>query len=595
MNLSSTSRIFHAGQSTLILLIVFTVIALIFSLFSLVSGWLGIFQNIFYFPIIIACVYYLKRGFAFSVLLAGIYLGLILAFSPDEHIIKGAVIRVLFFILVAAVVTRLSILRISAEEALRESEERYSSLFYKNHSVALLIDPETSMIVDANIAACTFYGYRYEELTSRSICDLNRLGQKKVLEDLSRSKAEGEKHFYTTHYLSDGQQRDIEVFTGPIMVKGTLLFYSIIHDITDRRVAEEGIRRSEQLLAGIIDHLPDATLVINQAGEALAWNRAMEDLTGVNAAKIVGKGNYEYAIPFYGTRRPILVDLLLSEDKEVVKNYQSVRWEGSALLAETVYASPKGRTVTLWGKASALYDKDGNISGAIESIRDISDRKQTEYALRQANRQLNLMSGITRHDILNKILIVRGYQEIIAEITTDPVIQRYIKEQDEAIRTIERQIAFTRIYQDLGTQDPQWQQIRVILEKLDIPETITMNILIEDIEIYADALLELVFYNLLDNSLKHGQGLTSIRVSTVIEPEHLKIIWEDDGIGIAATDKEHIFNRGYGKNSGLGLFFIREILSITGIIIHETGEPGKGARFEITMEPGIYRIVPGKK
>jgi signal transduction histidine kinase len=104
-------------------------------------------------------------------------------------------------------------------------------------------------------------------------------------------------------------------------------------------------------------------------------------------------------------------------------------------------------------------------------------------------------------------------------------------------------------------------------------------------------MLEKVFSNLLDNSVRHGQRVSEIRVSTYRSGKDLVVVWEDNGVGIAPEEKERIFDRGYGKNTGLGMFLAREILSLTGITIRENGEPGRGARFEILVPEGSYRIT----
>jgi signal transduction histidine kinase len=113
---------------------------------------------------------------------------------------------------------------------------------------------------------------------------------------------------------------------------------------------------------------------------------------------------------------------------------------------------------------------------------------------------------------------------------------------------------------------------------------------IKGIQIYADPMLEKVFFNLLDNSINHGERVTEIRVSSHQSGSDLIVVWEDNGIGIAPEDKDQIFDRGFGKNTGLGLFLVREILSLTGITIRENGEPGQGARFEIVVPQGAYEI-----
>jgi PAS domain S-box-containing protein len=134
------------------------------------------------------------------------------------------------------------------EKALRESEERYKSLFINNHSVMLLIDPESANIVDANPAAISFYGWRHEELARKKITDINTLTERQVFQEMKRAKTEQRRIFYFKHRLASGKIRDVEVYSGPIKVYGRELLYSIVHDITKRKQAELSlIERGKEL------------------------------------------------------------------------------------------------------------------------------------------------------------------------------------------------------------------------------------------------------------------------------------------------------------------------------------------------------------
>ncbi len=164
-----------------------------------------------------------------------------------------------------------------------------------------------------------------------------------------------------------------------------------IRDVTDRRLAEEALRESERRLADIIDFLPEATLVIDRNGKVIAWNRAIEEMTGVSAKDMLGKGDYEYAVPFYGKPRPIMLDLILRPDKTIEKGYYTIlERQKDLLIVETWVPALRGEKAFLWGKASPLYDSKGNIVGAIESIRDITERKQAEEALKKREQELEL-------------------------------------------------------------------------------------------------------------------------------------------------------------------------------------------------------------
>ncbi len=177
-----------------------------------------------------------------------------------------------------------------------------------------------------------------------------------------------------------------------------------IRQAVQQRMAEANIRDLERRQADIINFLPDATFAIDTHGVVITWNRAIEEKTGVSAAEMIGKGNYEYAIPFYGQRRPILIDLIYESDEVIAKEYTHIIQEKDILIAETTLPRPKGKAVTLVGKASPLYNRQGNIIGAIETIRDITELKRAEIY-----RQLSL-------DILGLLNEPREFNEIIRDV-----------------------------------------------------------------------------------------------------------------------------------------------------------------------------------
>jgi len=173
-------------------------------------------------------------------------------------------------------------------------------------------------------------------------------------------------------------------------------------EIEERKQTEKALRTSQQHLSQIINFLPDATFVIDNEKKVVAWNQAIENMTGVKAEEILGKGDYEYAIPFYGERRPTLIDLASEWNKEIEAKYKYVKKEGGSLVTESYdpLIKPGG---FLWGKASLLYDHNGKVIGAIESIRDITDMKTAEEALRESEKRFRSLfeqapEGIFLHD-----------------------------------------------------------------------------------------------------------------------------------------------------------------------------------------------------
>ena len=167
--------------------------------------------------------------------------------------------------------------------------------------------------------------------------------------------------------------------------QGTLVgAIETLEDVSERMKAEEELRESRQLLSDIIDFLPDATFVIDREGKVITWNRAMEEMTGIDAPEILGKGNYEYALPFYGERKPILIDLVLESRSEIEQDYGELTRTETAIAGEAYTPGLRGSETYLFGKASPLVDSRGNIVGAIESIRDITERKLMEKAVAEA-------------------------------------------------------------------------------------------------------------------------------------------------------------------------------------------------------------------
>jgi signal transduction histidine kinase len=231
----------------------------------------------------------------------------------------------------------------------------------------------------------------------------------------------------------------------------------------------------------------------------------------------------------------------------------------------------------------------------IEVVDRNSELHASQQAFETANKKLNILSNITRHDIFNQLTVLIGYLDLARERISDTEVINFLEKSENAANTIGRQIAFTKDYQDIGVQAPQWQNIAGYVETItsltplhDIRLTVDLGTL----EVYGDPMLEKVFGNLVDNSLRHGEHVSVIRFSyKKSHNNELCIVYEDNGTGVSEEDKERIFQKGFGKHTGFGLFLSREILGITGLSIKENGIPGKGARFEITVPEGEFRFV----
>ena len=231
-----------------------------------------------------------------------------------------------------------------------------------------------------------------------------------------------------------------------------------------------------------------------------------------------------------------------------------------------------------------------------ELVGEIQERKEAEHALLSANRRLQLLNDITRHDIINSLT---GFFLLLsraeARAAGNPELLAQIQKEKEIADLIHRQIVFTRDYQEIGLRMPEWQNVEDIITKAWVGHkigSVRIDIQVPGLEIFADLLLEKVFYNIIDNAMKYGgPAMTAVRFTMHREGDSVIIVCEDDGLGISEETRKNLFRRGYGKHTGYGLFMIREILSISGLAITENSKPGSGARFEILVPKGLYRCT----
>lgn len=224
---------------------------------------------------------------------------------------------------------------------------------------------------------------------------------------------------------------------------------------------------------------------------------------------------------------------------------------------------------------------------------DVTARRRAEEALREANRKLNLLGSITRHDVLNQVTAIAGYTWLMLDTGSLSPFQRdTLQKIQDLVGMISREVAFTRLYADLGVMEPRWQHVGRLAaraaEGLDF-HGITFSVATGDLEVFADALFEKVLFNCFENALRHGGGVSRIEVSFVERETCGEIVVADDGVGVPFAQKKNIFARGIGQHTGFGLFLAKEVLDLTGIGIREQGIPGEGARFVLSVPKGAYR------
>jgi PAS domain S-box-containing protein len=366
-------------------------------------------------------------------------------------------------------------------------------------------------------------------------------------------------------------------------------------------------KRSEERYRQLIENIPDVIWTSTQESKITFISQNVEQVLGYSAEEV-----YEWNTGlFYSRIHP----------DDIART--TAAWESlfskKSIDIEYRFQRKDGAWIWLHDRSTAVYEYEGewyadgifsDITGrkqADEKLREFSaeleerviqrtaDLQRTENAARQANKKLNLLSSITRHDILNQLTIMTGYIKLAGDRCDSPEAPKYLETALKAAGVIDRHMIFTRLYQDVGVRAPAWQNVQQIVEMAcgDLPhDAISCTVETGDLELYADPLLEKVFFTLLENTLRHGERATWVRVTSVINDTGLTVIYEDNGIGIAPHEKERIFEWGYGKHTGFGLFLSREILAITGLSIRECGEAGTGVRLEISVPTEAYRLPP---
>jgi PAS domain S-box-containing protein len=275
-------------------------------------------------------------------------------------------------------------------EERRNAENLYQTLAEKSMAGVYIVQDKIFRYLNCNAAA--YAGYTPEQLVGKEAHCIVHPEDRKQVKMRARQMLKGERDapYEFRIQTRDGRERWVLETVTSTVYEGKPAILGNSMDVTDMKKADENVRESHQLLSNIISFLPDATLIIDQNGTVLAWNRAIEEMTGVEAEDMVGLDNYVYSIPFYGERRPILVDLALKADRNIENKYSFIRKEKDLLVAETDAPCVRGEHRILWGKAAPIRNTNGEIVGAIETIRDTTKRKQMEDALRESNAALEL-------------------------------------------------------------------------------------------------------------------------------------------------------------------------------------------------------------
>ncbi|HPS92226.1 MAG TPA: ATP-binding protein, partial [Methanothrix sp.] len=509
--------------------------------------------------------------------------------------------------------------RSRAQEALRESEKQKGAILGGLKKVAVIYLDTQMRIIWVNSPVRGRLGIPEEEIKGKHCY--------KILQGID-SPCKGCTAIVA---LETGQSQEGELITpdekawlsrsSPIKNEDDKVT-GVVHvalNISDRKKAESSLKESERLLASIIDFLPDATVVIDKEGKVISWNQSMEKMTGVKAEQILGKGDYEYAIPFYGERRPTLINAVHGSHQNLETKYKAIKkLEDHTLAAETYIQNLRGNETYLLGSASALYDSEGNYWGAIETIRDITERKRAEEDLERAKEKAESATLAKTEFLANMSHEIRTPMNAIIGMTGLLLDENLTQNQKQDVEIIRRSgdtlltiinniLDLTKI--EAGMMDLEHQSfnprdclevsldmVAVDAKKKDLSTEFAIDGNVPTMILGDPTRINQILINLLNNAVKFTEkGGIKVTISGKREDNgeyEIHFAVKDTGIGIPEDKIGHLFQsfhqvdastaRRYG-GTGLGLAISKMLAEMMGGKMWVESVVGKGSTFHFTI------------
>lgn len=415
--------------------------------------------------------------------------------------------------------------------------------------------------------------------------------------------------FETRHRRRDGTEFEVEISACALQLEGRWYLYASSRDISSRKAIEASLQESRQLQSDIFDFLPDATFVVDQDKKVIAWNRAMEEMSGVDKKDVIGQGDHVYTIPFYGDRRPHLIDLVDIDDEELKTHYQHVKRQGEHLFAEAFCpALNNGKGAFVWAVVAPLYGNNGERIGTIESIRDITAIKAAEEDLARSNQELEQFAYVASHDLQEPLRKIAGFTELLANRYKGTFDEKgvsymaYIIDGATRMRSlINDLLSYSRVMHSskTATETDSAAVVQKVLQDMELLiKDSQAEILVHALSVVLADKMPLVqlFQNLIGNAIKF-RSLTSpprIEIRAIQQGSKWLFSVADNGIGIAPEFSERIFTifqrlhtREEYPGTGIGLAVCKKIVEQFGGKIWVESIEGTGSTFYFTL-PALH-------
>lgn len=461
--------------------------------------------------------------------------------------------------------------RRNAEAQIIQVRDNYDLFFNRIDDFLYVLDVQ-GRIIHVNDTVTKRLGYSKEEIIGRSMLMMHPLDRQEEATRTVQAMLDGTADYCGAPLITkDGKNIPVETRVTKGEWNGSPALFGVSKDMSKIMLSEKKFSSSF--------HLNPTPMALSEyeSGRFIDVNEAFLDLTGYVRNEVIGRTSVD-------------LDLFVSKTtgKDVIEQFGDKSYKLNIEMSMRC----KDGEMREGSLSMAMIELDGK-NHLISTMLDVTDLKRAEKALHRANINLNLMSSVTRHDINNQLMLLMGYIELMSKAATMNDVEAHKAKMMKVAKRISSMIALTREYEGVGTGLMEWQNIRESIERageqVELGEVRIVNDVPPDIEILADPIIKKAFNNLIDNAIRHGERITFVHFFLEVHDHDRALICEDDGCGIQLEDKERVFERGFGKNTGLGLFLVREIMSINDITITEEGEPGKGARFVMTLPPGGIR------
>jgi PAS domain S-box-containing protein len=478
--------------------------------------------------------------------------------------------------------------RKAAEEKIAESQEKYQTTFESSMDALMLLDDRS--FLDCNIETLRLFGFNsVEEFTKNHPADLSpnlqpdgSFSLESAKNHIKKALWSGKENFFWVHKRADGTTFPADVLLSRITLKNRVILQATVRDITQQKEAEEKLKEAEEKHRTLLAAANVLVQSVDAEGKYLFVNEEWKKVLGYTDVDL---------------EKITMMDVVRKDHLPYCRSVFKEVMDGLSIHdVETIFVAKDGREIVVSGNASPIF-KDKKFVSTVAFFVDITERKKNEEKLKENSQRIELMveklrvvGGLTRHDVRNKLSTVTGYAYLLKKKHADQAdIVEGLSKMEQSIKETDKIFEFANMYEQIGAEELKPIDVEAKLKEATTLFSGQLPKIMNEchgLTVLADSFLRQLFYNFIDNTRKYGQKTTTIRMHyEKTDQESLKLIYEDDGVGISSENKINLFKEGFstGGSTGFGLFLTNKMIDVYGWQIQENGEPGKGAKFTITI------------